>query len=711
MNVQGIGEHDRVGACPRLWDSLLEVGWLLAAILPPLAVNLWAAQPFEPVKAALLRSVVWAMAAVWIVGGLVQRRSLWREFSAHPLFWPMMAVLGVQTLATLGSVDRGLSVWGSYERAQGLWTLLSYGLLFLLVAARLRTFEQGHRLALALAATAAPLTALGLAQALGWNPLPLITDARSPVYATLGRSNFLGAYLAMLLPLTLAFLLSARSRAQRLAWGGVLAAQAVVLILAQVRGALLAAAVALAIFSLIWFWERLGAYGRWLQGLASGAAGLSLVGVLTWALWAGSSGGSTAARLTIWRAVARLVGERPWLGYGPETLELVFPRVYPPELVYYQGRGVLIDRAHNLVLDGMATTGLIGALAQGALVALFFAVGWRASQRTVDPGRRALLAGGVAGVGGNVVGNLVSFDVTATATATALMMALVVGLARLGGSGATADPVGERSGRPLPKAATAALALLAAAGLGAAVGQANLRPVAADVAALASDRRAAAGDWSGAIGAAERAAALWPAEPVYRRMLSWAWLQWAAQPGVGDVAGLEQAEAALWAARDLRPGEVRTWAALGELYGLWGNRWDATRLPLADQAFGQAVALAPNLATTYTSWGMVHLVGGRWEEAATRFRQAVDLDATDGYAFAHLGEAELGQGRFEEAERAYREAVHWAPDLSAAHAGLAQALWLQGRRAEAQEALGRALALDPNQPAARALEREMGASP
>ena len=46
-----------------------------------------------------------------------------------------------------------------------------------------------------------------------------------------------------------------------------------------------------------------------------------------------------------------LLAQRPLLGYGPDTLELVFPAVYPPELVYYQGRGILVDRAHNLLLD------------------------------------------------------------------------------------------------------------------------------------------------------------------------------------------------------------------------------------------------------------------------------------------------------------------------------------------------------------------------
>jgi tetratricopeptide (TPR) repeat protein len=108
---------------------------------------------------------------------------------------------------------------------------------------------------------------------------------------------------------------------------------------------------------------------------------------------------------------------------------------------------------------------------------------------------------------------------------------------------------------------------------------------------------------------------------------------------------------------------------------------------------------------------MVELEGRHYPEAAARFRQAVDLDATDGYAFAHLGDAELAMGQIEEAEAAYRQAVHWQPELSPAHSGLAHCLWLQGQRLEAERALRRALELDPDNPAGLALRSEMGSLP
>jgi tetratricopeptide (TPR) repeat protein/O-antigen ligase len=665
------------------------------------------------------------MAGLWLTAGLLARHSLWRELSDHPLFWPVAAVMAVQTLATICATDPRLSFWGSYERAQGWLTLVSYSLLFILTAARLRSLEQAHRLALALALVAIPLTALGLAQALGWTPLPLVTDARSPVYATLGRANFLGATLAMLLPLTLAMglsgegedrsgpgcprFLSRRLLSRRLGYAALVLAELAVIGLTRARGAWVAAGAALALFALILSWRWLGEKGRWTRVLAVGGLALAAAAAGGAALVVGRGAGSTAARLTIWRAVLPLIAERPLLGHGPDALGLVFPRVYPPELVYTQGRGVLVDRAHNLLLDWAVTTGSAGVLAQGALLALFFVLGWRAAVRAVDPGRRVLLAACLAAVGGNVAGTLVSFDVTATATMTALTMALGVALARQEGPSVAWGPVDVTRARP--RGAAAILIALIFSGLGAAVWQANLRPSLADAAALMADRRAAAGDWDGAVSAAERAVALWPREPTYHRAVSWAWLQWVLRGGGDAEHGLARAEAALLEARDLRPGDGPTWAALGELYGVWGNRYDPSRLPMAHAAYAQAVALAPTTAVLYTAWGMVDLEGEHFAQAAARFRRAVDLDATDGYAFAHLGDAETAQGHTGAAREAFEKAVHWEPELVAAHVGLARCLRLQGRQAEASAALRRALALDPGNPAGLALQSEMGVSP
>lgn len=692
---------------PNLTDSLLEVGWLLVAILTPLAINLWAKQPFDPPKAVLLRSLVWMMAGLWLVDNLLAWRPPWRELENNPLLWPVLAVAAVQILATALAVDRNLSLWGNYERSQGILTLLSYLLLFLIVSARLRTLAQARRLVVAMAATGIPLAGIGLAQTLGWDPVGLISDARSLAYATLGRSNFLGAYLAMLLPLTLTLVLIAHRHWQRLAGIGLVAGQLIMIALTLARGAWLAAAVAVAVFGLLWLWPRLDL--RWRKLAAAGGL-VALTGGLAGMLWLGSEGGSTAARLAIWRATLDLIARRPLLGYGPDSLGLIFPRVYPPQLVYYQGRGLAVDRAHNLFLDWTVTTGGLGLLAGLALLATFFIAGWRAIMQTIETERRALLVACLAAVAGSVAGNLVSFDVTATATTTWLLMALTVTLARPARQ-TEPDTSMEPVLPPHSRWMTAGLTLLVMSITGVFILKINVRPMAADVMARTADQRAALDDWPGAIQARQQAVALWPAEPAHHLALSWAYLQQAQIAGTDPLPWLYQAEAELLAARDLRPGDFNVWAALGELYGVWGNRWDAARLPLAHQAYRQATSLAPHHATLYANWGMIDMTGQQFAPAAAKFRQAVDLDATDGYAFTHLGDAELAQGHVEQALEAYLQAAHWAPELSYAHLGLARCYWQLGQREAAKLAVDRALQLAPDNPDAWALRQEMSAGP
>jgi Tfp pilus assembly protein PilF len=439
-------------------------------------------------------------------------------------------------------------------------------------------------------------------------------------------------------------------------------------------------------------------------GLATG------VGVLTGILWLHSRGGSVAARLTIWRAVLQLIAQRPLLGFGPDTLGLVFPRVLPPQLVYYQGRGVAVDRAHNLFLDWTVSTGILGLLAWLALLATLFATGWRAMQQTRSPERRALLAGCLAAVTAGVVANLVSFDLTATATANSLLMAVTVSLATgpIRRSEQTPDSM---DSRPSPHPVIFGAAGLVLGALVAAIAVSNLRPQAADVLARTADRRSASGAWAGALHAREQAVALWPVEPEHHLTLSWAYLNRALAGWDAPQLWLARAEDQLQTARDLRPGDVRIWAALGELYGLWGNRWDPSQLPRADAAYRQALALAPNRATLYTGWGMVALEGGDYPQAAAKFQQAVDLDATDAYAFLHLGDAELAMGHPDAALAAYRQAVRWQPELSHGHLGLARGYWQLGDVDAARTAVEEALRLDPDHAAALALYRQIEGDP
>ena len=233
---------------------------------------------------------------------------------------------------------------------------MSYLLLFYCVAAQIDS-QRSRQLLHVIVLTAVPICLIGLAQAAGWQPLPVFTDARSLMTTTLGRANFTGAYLALLLPLTLIAAQSTADKWQRIGYGALSALELVVIALTQARAAWIAAVVGIGV--LLWLqaaprWSR---RVRWFSGLGGIAV---LAGALLLILQRGiAAGGSIAARWTIWQASLRLLWPRLWLGYGADTLELHFPSVYPPQLVYYQGRGVVVDRAHNWLLDWSLNYGVV----------------------------------------------------------------------------------------------------------------------------------------------------------------------------------------------------------------------------------------------------------------------------------------------------------------------------------------------------------------
>ncbi len=684
------------------WRDLEKIGWLLLVILTPLWVNLWGQQPFELPKVMLMRTLVWALAGLAIADISLAGRSLWREVRANPVAGSVGLLALVIGVTTITAVDRRLSLWGSYERAQGSLTLLTYLLLFLLAAHRLRPASRARQVLSAMGAASAPLVLFSLTQALGWNPFGLLTDARSPIYATLGRANFVGAYLVIVVPLTLALLLNARRRGLRRVWAALLAGQILVIGLTRARSAWLGLGAALACFALLWWGTRMACSWR---RLAWGGVGMLALGGPLGVLWLGRHRvGSTAARLTIWQGVLALIRQRPLLGYGADALGMVFPRVYAPELVYYQGRGVFVDRAHNLLLDWAVVAGIPGVLALCAVLVTFGMVAARALRPPETADKRALLIAVLAAVFGNLTGNLVSFDVTPTATATWLLMGIGVALSLPPASQGDAAAVE----RPRRQGAGSTLLLV---GIAVAVGQFNLRPLLADTSARTAVRYAGRGDDAKSIAAAERAVAQWPVEPAHHLALAqFYWQQAVAGVGSGP-AWLQRAEAALAAARRLRPGAPTVWLHTARFYTAAAREFGSdTRYP-ADEAFRQALALAPNHATIYTAWGRAHLEAGEVESAAPLLRHAVKLDATSGEAYIYLGAVELALGRPNVALADYQEAVRLLPASGQAYAGLANCYWALGQSDAAALAVEAALQRDPQNAQALAIRHAMSRVP
>jgi len=640
-----------------------ELLWLTVAVAVPLAFNPWGGNAFELPKALLLRALVLLMGLATLAQAFAAgRRTL--QCPPAPLFWPVLAFGLALALATLCSTNPRVSLWGSYERQQGLLTLSTYLALFLLTAAGLRTRAQAQRLWMALVWGSAPVVAYGLLQAARLDPLEWHTDAASPVLSTIGRANFLGSYLVLVVPLTAGQVLaigSTVSLRQLVPLGLLLMAQLTCLALTQARGAWVGMAVAALVLALVWaavtrnqrlaltsvVTALLAATFVVLLNLPKGplAPLAQLPGLERLAALTRTDSGSTAARLTIWRAVLPLIVARPWLGYGPETLRPVFDRIFPPQLVYYQGRRV-VDRAHNLWLDLGVSAGLAGIFSFAALLVGFgwlawhrlFTVGDRKGRLPRDQRDQALWASLTAAIAGHLADLQFSFTLTASATVFWLALALPIPLL-LPSVREEKEGEAEKVGWFLIPPALATLALIYLV---------CLRPLLADCAYWqAQQSTRTQGE---RLAAAWRAVRLWPLEPEYRLGLARILLQ---------NGAFTEAETQLAAADQLSPADPEVWVARGELYAYWG-KIEPSRLAQAEMAYRRALELAPNIATIHTSLGLVLARQGRLEDALAELEHAVALDATDGEAYRYLADLYRMLGQEEKAQWAEKEAKQWS---------------------------------------------------
>jgi tetratricopeptide (TPR) repeat protein len=85
--------------------------------------------------------------------------------------------------------------------------------------------------------------------------------------------------------------------------------------------------------------------------------------------------GSVQVRMLIWKGSLELFNAdkvRAIIGYGPESLQTVYPPYYPPELAHHASRNTPVDRSHNETFDVLMTTGLIGLVIYLVLIGSIF---------------------------------------------------------------------------------------------------------------------------------------------------------------------------------------------------------------------------------------------------------------------------------------------------------------------------------------------------
>jgi len=422
-------QGERVGVRGSRWVELCAIVLVVAL---PLVINPFGPDAYAGVKVQVLYGLTALMLIGWIIAAAFRASPPWRLTAPELALWVFwLAVL----LSSVASVNLRLSIFGAPGRYEGALAVTSYVALFFVGAQFFGSAPGVRRLAVVAGAAAAATIAYGFIQ-MAVPPLfageAMIRSwygatGLHRIFSTLGSPIVFGGYLALVIPLALALALSG-SREQGAGnrqvlhiwvWLVVALAECAAAVFTFTRAAWVALAVSMPLFFALAGRTAWGEHRRALiTGVAVTATVLAILlmktgGVTPVAERAASAltlqTGSAGQRVYIWRQTLGLIRQRPLLGWGLETLREVFPYDRAALERHFGRRPVLIDKAHNDILQVAVSVGLPGAVAYVVIWILALLAAYRVCRRSKGPSR-VFAAGLVAAFVGYLVQAQFSFS-------------------------------------------------------------------------------------------------------------------------------------------------------------------------------------------------------------------------------------------------------------------------------------------------------------
>lgn len=310
-----------------------------------------------------------------------------------PLFY-----LLILAVATLFSINIIISFFGSYARQMGLASYLYFILFFILLLVNVRSREQIKKIIYSTILASALVSIYGLVQAAGYDPLPWSESTALRATATFGQPNLLAAYLVLVIPFSAYLIGQSRRIIKKLVFLLILLLQLACLFYTYSLSGWASLIMAVILTGGWYFITRIFVLKKVSEKqkvkinkrvLSVILIILILIGFLIgfeyyhrniWLLEArlgaltSLNSASLKARLLFWQASIKAIKERPWLGYGPESQNDVLVKYYEKDWGVYEDINVRPDRAHNLFLDTLLTSGIIGVIAYLLLLLFFFRV-------------------------------------------------------------------------------------------------------------------------------------------------------------------------------------------------------------------------------------------------------------------------------------------------------------------------------------------------
>lgn len=323
----------------------------LLVFFTPLIINPWGFSYFELPKVSYFTIILSLSSFAWIVWLLKNKKSSICYNKAAMVIaalWLLSLII-----STIHSIAPQRSLWGSYERVQGLITLVAYlGHWFLLQ--QYLTSENKYLKVLKTIFWVGVIAAFySFFQKFN---IYLFNGEQNPAYvgrvfSTLGQPNFLGQFL--LFPIWISYYFFQKKTYPK----PLLIITSVILlgsfVLTENRASWLALIISAGF---------LVAHEQKLRKWKYLIIGLLVALFTTFIVFVAPTTRSLQTRFFLWQSLVQLIPMSPIFGNGLETITLTYPSVHNPAIAKYESINSLADNAHNLPLEILLTQGLFGIL-------------------------------------------------------------------------------------------------------------------------------------------------------------------------------------------------------------------------------------------------------------------------------------------------------------------------------------------------------------
>lgn len=363
----------------KLYKIILQ-GLFFLVLISPLVVDRRLFFPYVTGSALYFRLIVELLLVLWVIFILVYPKY---RIKFNFLFGALTVYASALILATIFSVNPYFSFWGDTERMMGLFGILHFFALFLIGVSLFREKKDLRNLIIAFSGVSFLTAVYGILQKFGYTD---ITPGATRITATLGNSAILASYLIFGLFFSTYIALTEINFKAKIVFYFSILIHLFAILLTGTRGAYLGVLAGFLFFSAVKIYQT---DRKLRKKIIVGLAAVFVIYVFIFinknADWVKGNiylyrltqfslkDSTIQTRLMSWQWGINGFKEKPILGYGYENYAIPFNKYFEARYYNYDSNQPYFDRAHNVIVEHLVATGIIGLL---SYILLLSAIIW-----------------------------------------------------------------------------------------------------------------------------------------------------------------------------------------------------------------------------------------------------------------------------------------------------------------------------------------------